>query len=1062
MQKLTAWLLSLSLIAWSLVSVSRAASLGFHALGTGTCPYEVSGDGSTIVGRAANGHAAIWRASSGWTDLGFTGFAYDTSFDGAVVIGWTGESTSNLSGNRAFRWTVNTGTELLPLANSTDYGSQSLSISADGSTVVGTEQLSGGARFATRWSAATGTVDMRTVPGMPSEGSGSTSGVVARGVSGDGSTIVGCTINTTSCSWIWTAGSNTATPLPSALSSMWALSADGGTVVGSGGSTAFGAALWTAADGVTMLHLGDNAEARDVSGDGSMVTGYYYRNGSQTAFAWDREHGFCSLQDTLVNDYHLDLAGWRLLSWAYVSDDGHTFTGLGLDATGHFGGWVATIPEPSTLALLGVGALGLLGYAWRRRALRKGILLCCVAITLSSLSYRVARADVLNMPAGQTSLEVVPVGDPGNANDTTGYGSVGYAYQMGKYEVTNAQYCEFLNATLPAINCAGTGTVLANDTYGLYNRWMETGVCGGINYNSGAATNSHFSVKSGYENKPVVYVSWFDSVRFANWLQNGQGTGSTETGTYTITGGGKNSGTVATRATWDNAHKHWVLPSENEWYKAAYYDPNKAGGAGYWDYPTGSDSIPSNDLLGSDPGNNANFYQGDYTNTSPYLTVAGEFENSDSPYGTFDQAGNVWEWNEALTGSSRGLRGGSWLSGSSLLTAFYRLSYDPTYEYGDIGFRVASVPEPGSIALLLAGAVAGLIWWRRRALRGGILVCCVAITLSSLFSGVARADVLNMPVGQTSIEMVSVGDANNPNDNTGYGSVGYAYQIDKYEVTNAQYCEFLNAKAVTDTYGLYSTYMGSQVYGGINRTGSSGSFTYSLKSGYENKPVVYVCWYDSLRFVNWLQNGQGTGSTESGTYTITGGGFNSGTVTIPDAATRASWDNAYKHWVLPSENEWYKAAYYDPDKPGGAGYWDCPTGSDTAPVNTILGIDGGNNANFFDGYGTGTGGYSTTSPYLTVVGEFENSDSPYGTFDQGGNVFEWNEAIIGSSRGLRGGGWSGGSRSLAASSRDSYYYPTYESYYIGFRVTSVPEPGSIALLLAGAVSGLIWRRRRTA
>ena len=167
------------------------------------------------------------------------------------------------------------------------------------------------------------------------------------------------------------------------------------------------------------------------------------------------------------------------------------------------------------------------------------------------------------------------------------------------------------------------------------------------------------------------------------------------------------------------------------------------------------------------------------------------------------------------------------------------------------------------------------------------------------------------PAFAANIETVPVGNPGNTNDSTGYGGVGYIYQIGKYEVTNAQYCEFLNAKAATDTYGLYNTSMSSypdSACGGINRSGSSGSYTYAVKSGYENMPVTWVGWYDAIRFVNWLQNGQGSGSTETGTYTITGGGYNSGTVAIPNAQTRAA--RTHSHWVLPSENEWYKAAYY--------------------------------------------------------------------------------------------------------------------------------------------------------
>jgi len=367
------WLIGVVIVFWCIATLSWAASPGFQGIGQGTFVYEVSGDGSTVVGRAADGHAAIWRASAGWTELQktgspFTGYAYDASYDGSVVVGWTGLSGGTIGNNRAFCWTANAGVQLLPLANSTDYGSHALSISADGSTIVGTEELPSGVRFATRWSAASGTVDMRAISGMPSGNWGPGAGVEARGVSNDGSTIVGCTQNTEAYPWIWTASSNTVTKLPSPFVSVLNVSADGSAVVGVGLSTTSGAALWTAGGGAIMLHVGDNAEARDISRDGSLVTGYYYQNGlDQTAFVWDQEHGFRNLQDMLVNDYHLDLSGWRLLNWAYVSDDGLTFAGRGLDANGNFGGWVATIPEPSTLALLGIGAISLLTYARRRR-----------------------------------------------------------------------------------------------------------------------------------------------------------------------------------------------------------------------------------------------------------------------------------------------------------------------------------------------------------------------------------------------------------------------------------------------------------------------------------------------------------------------------------------------------------------------------------------------------------------------------------------------------------------------------------------------------------------------
>ena len=141
-------------------------------------------------------------------------------------------------------------------------------------------------------------------------------------------------------------------------------------------------------------------------------------------------------------------------------------------------------------------------------------------------------------------------------------------------------------------------------------------------------------------------------------------------------------------------------------------------------------------------------------------------------------------------------------------------------------------------------------------------------------------------------------------DYTGYGSVADVFRV-RYEVTtNAQYAEFLNAVAATDTYGLYNTSMGSG-YGGITRSGSSGSYTYSAIADWENMPVNYVSFWDALRFANWLHNGQPTGAqddstTEDGAYTLT-----------PGHREQSRQRNAGARVFLPSEDEWYKAAYYD-------------------------------------------------------------------------------------------------------------------------------------------------------
>ncbi len=444
--------------------------------------------------------------------------------------------------------------------------------------------------------------------------------------------------------------------------------------------------------------------------------------GSLLTAAWQDDGGFLYSDGVMENLQSLisSSSGWTMLTPTAISDDGF-IVGQGRNASGQLHAFLLTpTPEPSTLALLGISAISLLAFACRRRRnlhnLPSMILAAMVVLAAGSV-----QADVFNMGGtldpttgtwtGQASLEFVTVGNPGNAADpSTGFGSVGYTYAIGKYDVTNAQYAAFL-----------TAKATSSDPYGLWNSDMSGYVEGGIN-RSGSGPYT-YTIKSGMANMPVVDVTWFDTLRFANWLNNGQGNGSTETGSYTLLGGTPTPSNASTISR--NPGAQWFLPSENEWYKAAYYDPTlNSGSGGYWLYPTRSNTAPVN-ILSSTGTNNANFrdeYYGTgtrgFTTGSPYLTDVGAFAASPGPYGTFDQGGDVWQWNEANIsgdGSSRGLRGGGWEDYSDFLAASTGMVSGPTDEECFMGFRVASVPEPGSVAMLLAGAIGLLRYaWRRR------------------------------------------------------------------------------------------------------------------------------------------------------------------------------------------------------------------------------------------------------------------------------------------------------------------------------------------------------------
>jgi formylglycine-generating enzyme required for sulfatase activity len=314
------------------------------------------------------------------------------------------------------------------------------------------------------------------------------------------------------------------------------------------------------------------------------------------------------------------------------------------------------------------------------------------------------------------------------------------------------------------------------------------------------------------------------------------------------------------------------------------------------------------------------------------------------------------------------------------------------------------------------------------------------------------------------IEWVTVGDPGNtadtdPADPAGYGAVATSFRIMKFEFTNQLYNDFLNSVAATDTYSLYNTNMGSDARGGINQSGASGSYTYSVKPDMGDKPVNYVSWFDAARVSNWLMNGAlSSSSTEAGAYTLVDGQTSGTAPAVNPGAT----------FYVPTEDQWYKAAYY---KGGGtrAGYWDYATQSDSDPTAVAAGSTGigsaGNTGNFAN-YEI-TADWNSQDGNVTTVGT-NGGPSFYGAFDMSGNIDEWNDltGAAGSTRGVRGGGWDVSGGWYVSSSAGYPADPSYEANSVSFRLASlsaVPEidPNGLSAVLGLLVAGfgLLERRR---
>ena len=308
-----------------------------------------------------------------------------------------------------------------------------------------------------------------------------------------------------------------------------------------------------------------------------------------------------------------------------------------------------------------------------------------VALTVTSvlMSAALVQADSFT----GLDMDFVDIGNAGNTDDGTGYGAVDYSYRMGVNEVSQGMITAYNNATN-----AGPDITFFD-----------------LSSNGGNGVN-----------KAASGVSWNEAARFVNWLNTDAGFSEA----YKFTTGGANdnialwtSGDTGYDASnpFRNSNAHYFLPSEDEWYKAAYYDSNTGT---YSDFATGSDTAPTTVASGTT--------EGTAVYGQPYATGPADITNAGglSSYGTMAQNGNVGEWGESgfaapndAADENRVFRGGSWSNNSWFLQSSSRLSDTTISEGNAVGFRVASVeavPEPSSVSLILIGAV-GFLLKRKRA-----------------------------------------------------------------------------------------------------------------------------------------------------------------------------------------------------------------------------------------------------------------------------------------------------------------------------------------------------------
>jgi formylglycine-generating enzyme required for sulfatase activity len=318
------------------------------------------------------------------------------------------------------------------------------------------------------------------------------------------------------------------------------------------------------------------------------------------------------------------------------------------------------------------------------KAITSWILFSCSFVSGFFVGASTTQADTFGSGTNQFEIVFVDIGNANNPDDTTGSpnpaGKVEYAYRMGKFEISRDMVTKANNEGSLGITMDSMGVVTGGPRADM----------------------------------PATGVTWLEAAKFVNWLNMSRGHQAAykfdSTGSFQIW-----SSAEAWQVGGENLFRHrdayYFLPSVDEWYKSAYFDPSSDS---YFDYPTGSDSFPSR--VGSGTAAGTAVYQQPTSQGPADISLSGGL----SPYGTMGQGGNVWEWEETefdLNNNSasalRDNRGGSWNGISLFLLASERLNARPTDQLNTIGFRVASIPEPSTV-LLATLAMGGLFVRRRR------------------------------------------------------------------------------------------------------------------------------------------------------------------------------------------------------------------------------------------------------------------------------------------------------------------------------------------------------------